>query len=58
MVQIPQEYEKRIIDTFGKTGEEWLNNIDSLIKKYKDMLEIQDINYLTHSMNLIFERIF
>lgn len=55
MVQVPEKYVKRIIGAFGKEGENWFNNLDGLIKKYEKAFEIEDLHYLTCSMNLLFE---
>lgn len=53
MVQIPEEYVKRIIGVFGKKGNDWLNNIDGIAKKYEDKFEIERLHYFKHSVNLI-----
>lgn len=58
MIKIPQKYVERIVRAFGQEGANWLNSIDTLIKKYKDKFAIEDIRYLTYSTNLLFERIF
>lgn len=58
MIGIPEEYVKRIVTVFGEEGENWLNSIEGLIKKYENEFEIQHLNYFKHSMNLLFERIF
>ena len=58
MVQVPEKYVKRIVGVFGKEGENWLNHIDSLIQKYENEFEIDQLRYFKHSMNLLFERIF
>lgn len=58
MIQIPEKYVERITRAFGEKGENWINSIDALIEKYQDTFVIKNIHFLTHSTNLLFERIF
>ena len=35
MLEIPNEYKNKIINRYGAKGEEWLENINNIVGKYK-----------------------
>lgn len=55
MIDVPENYVKKIIEQYGEKGYDWLKQIDFLLQKYKNKFEIDQLNYFNHSRNLLFE---
>lgn len=43
MISLSDKFKTKIINRYGKEGNEWLNNIDNIIKKYKKLFMLQNI---------------
>ncbi len=46
MLELPEEFRRRIINRFGDLAIDWLNNIDSIIEKYKIKFKLNNIEVL------------
>ncbi len=54
MLEIPNEYKNKIINRYGAKGEEWLENINNIVGKYKKQFQLQDIKLIENlSMNIV-----
>lgn len=54
MVELPNEFKIRIINRYDKKGKEWLNNINSIVEKYKQEFQLEDIELIENlSMNVV-----
>ncbi len=42
MIILSDKFKTKIINRYGKEGNEWLNNIDNIIMKYKKILQYLD----------------
>lgn len=54
MLELPNKYKNKIINRYGKKGEEWLENINPIVEKYKKQFQLQDIELIEKlSINVI-----
>ena len=54
MLELPNKYKDKIINRYGAKGEEWLENINNIVGKYKKQFQLQDIKLIENlSMNIV-----
>lgn len=54
MINLPDNFITRIINRYGTEGNNWLNNIDNIIEKYKNKFELENIRLVDKlSMNVV-----
>lgn len=54
MLELPENFKEKIINRYAEKGQEWLNNLDTLIEKYTKKFELSDIQLIENlSINLV-----
>lgn len=54
MLELPNEYKNKIVNRYGAKGEEWLENINNIIEKYKKQFQLQDMKLIENlNMNIV-----
>lgn len=54
MINIPDKFKTKTINRYGKEGEDWLNSIDNIIKKYKKLFMLKNIRLVDNiSINIV-----
>lgn len=54
MINLPDEFKRKIINRYGKDGHEWINNIDNIIEKYKKKFLLTNIRLVDNvSINVV-----
>ena len=54
MFDLPENYKIKIINRYGETGKEWLENVDAILGKYQKQFCLEDIQLIENlSMNLV-----
>lgn len=46
MISLPEEFRNKTINRFGDLAIDWLNNVDSIMEKYKEKFKLKDIQVL------------
>lgn len=55
MIEIPEEYRKRVISEYGTDGSNWLNRINELVEKYKTKFKLSNMKLIKDlSINIVF----
>lgn len=53
-LELPNKYKDKIINRYGAKGEEWLENINNIVEKYKKQFQLQDIKLIENlTMNIV-----
>ncbi len=54
MFDLPENYKIKIINRYGETGKEWLENVDAILGKYQKQFCLEDIQLIENlSINLV-----
>lgn len=54
MINLPDNFKTKIINRYGQDGNNWLNNIDNVIEKYKNKFELENIRLVDKlGMNIV-----
>lgn len=54
MLELPENFKGKIMNRYAEKGQEWLNNLDTLIEKYTKKFELSDIQLIENlSINLV-----
>ena len=54
MFDLPENYKIKIINRYGETGKEWLENVDAILGKYQKQFCLEDIQLIENiRMNLV-----
>lgn len=54
MINLPDKFKTKIINRYGKEGDNWLNSIDNIIEKYKKQFMLKNIRLVDNiSINVV-----